>query len=520
MTDRERTAADVEVLANASGAHMVDQEVEIVGTPMAGSVGTIISYLEEKGRWKVMFASGVSKNFKPESLRNVRSDKRWREEDGSQTSSGLRPRVGSAVSSILLMLRSEEPRNGDDSSRTATPVMQPSRHHSVNPQFTVAPTVNVAGRSFSKREELVCHVRKMQARVEQAVGNELGILEGEDSIFMFHLLKRHPKTADKLRAPLKVIRYGLHTSFPKAKCFIMSFTDGTEEAVGWMKCVKELFAHDPVSGREKALDEACPPRPSKRARAVEETPQVCERSRSDTGLKLIREEASLKGVDRAGSWEYPLMDENRRCFAGYLRCPVARDVVRRFFDTAKVGTIWTRPTHSVSGEPIPRNTAWMVAGDCTCAYRYGGVDVQPQRFPQWMITVMETYMPYCGLDARDTWPDCCNLNFYEDGGMSVGWHADNEKFFQGRVDDMRIISLSMGDTRIFELRTADTEGQEERAKCSVSLHDGDLCTMEGLTQKHYQHRVPKEVAAGPRINLTWRWMRWHKAGCPHASDKV
>ena len=24
------------------------------------------------------------------------------------------------------------------------------------------------------------------------------------------------------------------------------------------------------------------------------------------------------------------------------------------------------------------------------------------------------------------------------------------------------------------------------------LGDGDLCTMEGMMQKHYQHRVPKE----------------------------
>merc|ERR550537_1725663 len=30
--------------------------------------------------------------------------------------------------------------------------------------------------------------------------------------------------------------------------------------------------------------------------------------------------------------------------------------------------------------------------------------------------------------------------------------------------------------------------------------------MEGMMQKHYQHRVPKEGAAQlPRINLTWKW---------------
>ena len=34
----------------------------------------------------------------------------------------------------------------------------------------------------------------------------------------------------------------------------------------------------------------------------------------------------------------------------------------------------------------------------------------------------------------------------------------------------------------------------------MELGDGDVCTMEGLTQKHYQHRVPKE-GGGERAPL-------------------
>merc|ERR1712110_190764 len=50
---------------------------------------------------------------------------------------------------------------------------------------------------------------------------------------------------------------------------------------------------------------------------------------------------------------------------------------------------------------------------------------------------------------------------------------------------------------------------------SFILGDGDLCTMEGLCQKHYQHRVPKQIEAqGPRINLTWRWLVRHHKTCP------
>jgi len=39
--------------------------------------------------------------------------------------------------------------------------------------------------------------------------------------------------------------------------------------------------------------------------------------------------------------------------------------------------------------------------------------------------------------------------------------------------------------------------------------------MEGMLQKHYQHRVPKENEnLGPRINLTWRWIARHNSKCP------
>merc|ERR1712187_45241 len=44
---------------------------------------------------------------------------------------------------------------------------------------------------------------------------------------------------------------------------------------------------------------------------------------------------------------------------------------------------------------------------------------------------------------------------------------------------------------------------------------GDLCTMDGLCQKFYQHCVPKEPSVeGVRINLTWRWIVSHGKNCP------
>ncbi|CAJ1328700.1 unnamed protein product [Effrenium voratum] len=98
--------------------------------------------------------------------------------------------------------------------------------------------------------------------------------------------------------------------------------------------------------------------------------------------------------------------------------------------------------------------------------------------------------------------------------MSVGWHADDEQLFQGKSRDCRIISLSLGATRSFELRRNWSDASEDHT-VRLELGDGDLCTMEGMLQKHLQHRVPREhQVSGPRINLTWRWIVKHAPGCP------
>jgi len=136
-------------------------------------------------------------------------------------------------------------------------------------------------------------------------------------------------------------------------------------------------------------------------------------------------------------------------------------------------------------------------------------------------SLMKTMMPYFGYKSEcpegnvdPEWPTCCNVNLYEDGAMSVGWHSDDERLFQGKFQDIRILSLSLGVKRTFELRVNHPE-ERERPKRAFPLGNGDLMTMEGMTQKHYNHRVPKEeVVEGPRINLTWRWVLKHAPRCP------
>lgn len=234
-----------------------------------------------------------------------------------------------------------------------------------------------------------------------------------------------------------------------------------------------------------------------------------EQPRAQTGLYLIGE------MNPNYKWEYVLRDESRRSFAAYLPCLFSKEQTKQWFDEAKDGTDWKQPEGPLG--PIPRKTAWMVApGGCTCTYRYGRIEVEPQVFPVWMQNIMRMVMPMCGLMDPASWPNSCNMNLYDDGGMSVGWHSDDEMIFQGKFMDIRIISLSFGVRRKFELR-ANWPEEGERPLQTIMLGDGDLCTMEGMTQKHFQHRVPKENAVeGPRINMTWRWVVKHTPRCPAA----
>lgn len=242
------------------------------------------------------------------------------------------------------------------------------------------------------------------------------------------------------------------------------------------------------------------------------SPELWEQARADKGLKLIGEEAP------AVRWDYVLKDENRRCFAAFSPSPFKAEECKNYFETIRDGTDWKQPEGPQG--PIPRKTAWMVRGGCDCTYRYGSIEVGPQIFPRWMIELMQVIMPMCGLTDQTKWPTSCNLNLYEDGGMSVGWHSDDERLFNGKFEDIQIISFSLGAKRKFELR-ANWPEPGERGQMKMMLGDGDLCTMEGMTQKHYQHRVPREEnIQSPRINLTWRWVKRHAPRCPAERSRM
>jgi len=222
-------------------------------------------------------------------------------------------------------------------------------------------------------------------------------------------------------------------------------------------------------------------------------------------------------------WECCVCDESTRSFASLLRNPFEKERLAEWFRTAAAMPSWRQPPLR-GGMPLPRRAAWFVRAGCRCAYEYGGTRWPPEAMPAWLLDVERGVWAALrggeGEGAALEAPNSCVLNLYEDGRNLVDWHADDEPLFQGQHRDCCIVSLSLGAARQFDLRRRRALGPK-REHVALELCDGDVLTMEGLFQKHWQHRVPRRLeVSGPRINFTWRTIALHSAadGCPLAAS--
>lgn len=209
---------------------------------------------------------------------------------------------------------------------------------------------------------------------------------------------------------------------------------------------------------------------------------------------------------RSSGWKLHLEDPLRRSFVSFRESAFPRSKLREWFQKLHDSIEWNRP--KVGLRRLPRSAAWLVGKGCRCTYRYSGTAWPALTMESWFQEITEQVCKVCGIREP---PNSCNANLYEDGSQAVGWHADDEPLFDATSRDALIVSLSLGATRHFELRPNDEPEEITR----MTLADGDLCTMEGLVQKHYQHRVPTQRnISEPRINLTWRWIVAHDPNCP------
>jgi len=162
------------------------------------------------------------------------------------------------------------------------------------------------------------------------------------------------------------------------------------------------------------------------------------------------------------------------------------------FSALRAETPWRAEQIRIAGRMIdvPRRTAWY--GDPGATYVYSGLRNEPLPWTPLLEALRDAVTAAAGAPLNSVL-----LNWYRDGRDSMGWHADDEPEL-GK--EPVIASLSLGAPRRFVLRHAKKKG---RATAFV-LGDGALLVMTGRTQRFYRHAVPKEEAAGERINLTFR----------------
>lgn len=89
---------------------------------------------------------------------------------------------------------------------------------------------------------------------------------------------------------------------------------------------------------------------------------------------------------------------------------------------------------------------------------------------------------------------CC---YYRDGQDSVAWHGDN--IGRGRSQDTMVAIVSFGDPRRLLLRP-----REGGTSTAITMGHGDLVVMGGSCQRTWEHCVPKQAHAGPRLSVQFR----------------
>ena len=139
----------------------------------------------------------------------------------------------------------------------------------------------------------------------------------------------------------------------------------------------------------------------------------------------------------------------------------------------------------------PRLTA--LYGDPKVLYGYSGIAMQAKPFTKELETIKQRLQDFTQHEFTHV---LCN--YYRDGQDSMGWHRDNEAVLG---QNPKIASLTFGASRSFQLRPYN----EKVPKINLELSHGSLLLMEGASQHHWEHQLPKtKKVQQPRINLTFR----------------
>ena len=152
---------------------------------------------------------------------------------------------------------------------------------------------------------------------------------------------------------------------------------------------------------------------------------------------------------------------------------------------------WEQQTLLMYGKMVeePRLSTWHSDGQ---TYSYSG----KTRIAQPWTETLRTLREQCEIHTSHTFNGVL-VNFYRDGNDHLGWHSDDELV---NGPEPLIASISLGAERRFDMRHRETGDI-----ASTMLSHGSLLVMSGLSQRFWDHRVPKAPRlSDSRVNLTFR----------------
>ena len=154
---------------------------------------------------------------------------------------------------------------------------------------------------------------------------------------------------------------------------------------------------------------------------------------------------------------------------------------------------WKHEKITIFGRQVwqPRLTAFH--GDPGRSYAYSNISLDPDPWTAELDFIKKRIENVSGQGFTSVL-----LNYYRDGQDSMGWHSDDEK----ELGNNPVIgSVSFGSSRKFMLK----HKRDKALRTSIVLENGSLLLMQGATQHHWYHQIPKtKKLVGARINLTLR----------------
>lgn len=181
------------------------------------------------------------------------------------------------------------------------------------------------------------------------------------------------------------------------------------------------------------------------------------------------------------------------CDISYYPNFINSEQANKYFKIFRSSIPWQADEIKVFGKvyPQPRLTALFANNEKP--YSYANITMLPHVFTKELLDIKQQIEKQVAIGFTS-----CLLNLYRDGKDSNGWHADNEKEL-GK--NPVIASISLGQERFFHLK----HRIQKELKHKMLLQHGSLLLMQGETQHHWLHQIPKTAKPiGERINLTFR----------------